>query len=89
MRPGVPQPGEPLGQEQPGEVRRVLLEREAILVAPHEAHELVADQAEGLDGDPALAADEYPVLEGLADVVVGRRAARVDDAEGERGALPR
>ena len=52
--PGFAQPGKLLGQEQPREVGGILLEREALLVAPHAAQELVADQAEGLDGDPAL-----------------------------------
>jgi hypothetical protein len=48
----------------------------------------VADQAEGLDGDPALGGDKHPVLEGVAEVVVRRRPTRVEDAHREDGPVP-
>src|SRR5262245_38233913 len=76
-------------QEEPRQVRRVLLERHTLLVAPSEADELVAHEAERLDREAAFARDQHAVLERLGDVVVGRRAARIEYARRQHGALPR
>ena len=88
-RAGIAEPGELLRQQRPCQVGRILLQRQALLVAPGEADGLMADQPEGLDGHAAFPGQEDSVLECLADVVVRRRATRIDHAQGECGALPR
>src|SRR5215813_11929064 len=64
-RSRILQAREPLRHEEACQVGRILVEREALLVAPDEAEILVPHQAEGLDGNPALGVYKYSVLEGL------------------------
>ena len=77
-RARIGQAGKLLGQERPPDVGGILYERDTLLVAPPASQELVADQAEGFDRDPALSDDEHTVLEGVADVVVRRGPIRVE-----------
>src|SRR5499427_7406488 len=82
-RAGICKPRKPADEEYAFDVRGILLERRTFLVVPGEPHQLMADQAERLDGDAALRRDQHAVLERFADVVVARRAARINDADRE------
>jgi len=59
-----------------GKVRRVLLEREAILAAPQEAHALVANESEGPNGQCTAALDGRAIAECVADIVASGRVVR-------------
>ena len=61
--------------------------RDSLLLHPP-PRRLVADQAEGLDGDPALGGASTPVLEGVAEVVCSSRSHSVEGAHREDGSLP-
>src|SRR4029453_14933543 len=86
--PRILQPWEAIVEEAARDVVGILGERVARLVAPVEADVLVPHEAEGLDDRPSLRIHPLSIAEGLGDVIVRRRSARVEHRGGDGSALP-
>src|SRR5262249_16804487 len=74
--------------ERARDVAGVLIELEALLVAPVAADELMADEPERPDGHPALRAHQHAIVERLAEIVAARSPTRIHDADGGECVLP-